>query len=70
MRLEYHGTTRLPVDLDFLLPKMPVEYTSIELGRMPVSIGNQTAELGELFTIDASDGFSHDSVRIHVLKNR
>ncbi len=58
LQLVWLNTTRLPVELDSLLPADLAGLSVTQLARQQVLLGNRPCELGELFGIrgDASDG--------------
>ena len=58
IHLRWLETTRLPVELDGLVPADLASLSGDQVARRPVPVGNRSSELGELFAIrgDASDG--------------
>ncbi len=54
MRLIFRGTTDLPLDLDRIDPSVVRDRNAVDVARLSVPVGNQTAEIGDLFEVDDS----------------
>jgi formylmethanofuran dehydrogenase subunit C len=52
--LRWRSATRLPVEADGLLPTALAAQSPETLARLPVAVGNTTAEVGDLFSIEGN----------------
>jgi formylmethanofuran dehydrogenase subunit C len=57
LRLQYRGTTTIPVEAEYLTPDQLAGKTPVEIAALPVQHGNAPAPLSEFFSIagDAGD---------------
>ncbi|MGE3818811.1 MAG: formylmethanofuran dehydrogenase subunit C [Isosphaeraceae bacterium] len=56
LRLRWRSATRLPVEADGLLPDALAGRPAAEVSRLRLSVGNATAEVGELFDVTEEKG--------------
>src|SRR3954447_1069802 len=54
VHLRWRNSTRLPVDAAGLLPERLVSLSAAEVSRWSLRVGNATASLADLFTIEGS----------------
>ena len=55
MILRWKDTTHAPIETDDFTPENLLPLAPAELARRPLLVGNQTAEFGDLFTIEPTD---------------
>jgi formylmethanofuran dehydrogenase subunit C len=64
MILRWKDGTKLPVEADSLVPETVAGRPADEVARMPLSVGNARAEVGDLFVVDRSNGTGSEETLI------